>query len=430
MEARPPLGLEVVPRDEDYSTDGIRHHRSERALRIFIIPSWFPSQTSPFAGIFIEDQVRALARRRPGWQVAVSTWGQDETVVELRRPVASLARVLDRRRHRPSVDRLETAIVYSTPVVHSTPRLLGGRLDAIVEANRANADRARSELGDLDLIHAHAAFPAGLIALQLSRELRIPYVVTEHSGRALQARVERTELGRKAFTEGLSQAAATIAVSRALGRRLTESGTPVTDVIPNVVDEDFFTPAQAPPPPIARPRVFTLGRLVEGKGIVELLEATARLRTGGQPVELRIGGDGPRRREWQRHADSLGLAHDVRFLGTLTREAVREELRKCSCFALASESETFGVVCIEALASGRPLVATSSGGPEDIVTDENGVLVPVGDVEGLAAGVRAVLSRNYDAEAIRSDAIRRFGSEAVVSALEGVYSRVTGDEAG
>jgi glycosyltransferase involved in cell wall biosynthesis len=197
-------------------------------------------------------------------------------------------------------------------------------------------------------------------------------------------------------------------------------------VIPNVVDEEFFGPAEKSRA-TERPRVFTLARLVEGKGIVELLEATANLRTRGFPLELRIGGDGPRRREWERHALARDLSDNVTFLGSLSREAVRDELQECSCFALASESETFGVVCVEALACGRPVVATRSGGPEEIVTHENGLLVPPRDAEALAAGLRVVLGRAYDTEAIREDAVRRFGSESVASALEAVYRRVTAD---
>jgi glycosyltransferase involved in cell wall biosynthesis len=390
-----------------------------------VIPSWFPSETNRVAGIFIEDQVRALARLRPDWQFGVSTWGQDETVIELRRPLPSAVRVL-RRSRRPSRRNLEGNVtVYSRPVVHWTPRLLSGRFDAILQANRANLEQAREELGEFDLIHAHAAFPAGLLARQLAAG---PYVVTEHSGRALRARVARSGVGRRALTEGLSGAAAVIAVSHALARQLAEAGPGATDVIPNVIDEEFFTRSDVPRP-TGRPRVFTLARLVDGKGVAELLEATARLRAAAFPVDLRIGGDGPRRKEWQDHARGLGLENDVSFLGTLPRESVREELWNCSCFALASEAESFSVVCIEALACGRPVVATRSGGPEEIVTEENGALVPARDVEALAAGLRNVLSRDFDGEAIRSDAVRRFGSEAVAVALEAVYRRVTAGRA-
>ncbi|HEY3462286.1 MAG TPA: glycosyltransferase [Gaiellaceae bacterium] len=335
--------------------------------------------------------------------------------------------MLRRRRHRPSRRGLEGNVtVYSRPVTHWTPRLLSGRFDAILQANRANLEQAREELGAFDLIHAHAAFPAGLLARQLAAG--IPYVVTEHSGRALRARVARSGVGRRALTEGLSGAAAVIAVSHALARQLAQAGPGASDVIPNVIDEEFFTRADVPRP-TERPRVFSLARLVDGKGVVELLEATAHLRAAGLPVDLRIGGDGPRRKEWEDYARRLGLEKDVSFLGILPRESVREELWNCSCFALASEAESFSVVCIEALACGRPVVATRSGGPEDIVTEENGVLVPARDVEALAAGLRSVLARDFDAEAIRSDAVRRFGSEAVATALEAVYRRVTAGRA-
>jgi glycosyltransferase involved in cell wall biosynthesis len=416
-----------MPRDEDHATGGVRHHRSKRALRIFVIPSWFPSQTNPVAGIFIEDQVRALALRRPDWQLAVSTWGQDETGIETRRPLVSALRVVKSRRLRPSTRALEhNAVIYATPVVHWTPRVLSGRFDAILQANQANLDRARNELGEIDLIHAHTAFPAGLAAMELARATGLRYVVTEHSGQALQERFRRTAIGRRALGAALQEAAATIAVSRALSGVLAEAGAPVTDVIPNVVDEAFFTLAEVPRP-TERPRVFTLARLVEGKGVAELLEATGRLRGAGMPIELRIGGDGPRRKEWQGHVQALGLDDQVTFLGTLTRKDVREELWKCSCFALASEAESFGVVYIEALACGRPVVAARSGGPEEIVTVENGVLVPARDVDALTAGLSAVLCQDFDATAIRNDAVRRFGSETVVSELEAVYRRVTAD---
>jgi glycosyltransferase involved in cell wall biosynthesis len=258
--------------------------------------------------------------------------------------------------------------------------------------------------------------------MELAAELGIPYVVTEHTGEALRQRLERTEIGRRALGEALRRADALIVVSDALARRLARNGLSPTDVIPNVVDEEFFTPAG--PPGSGPPRAFALARLVDGKGIPQLIEAAALLRRSDVPLELRIGGDGPRRQEWERYARRLGLDGAVSFLGSLRREAVRDEMRACSCFVLPSESESFGVVCIEALACGRPVVATRSGGPEEIVTERDGVLVPPRDADALAEGLRTVLTRHYDAEAIRAGAVQRFGSAAVTAALEGVYRRV------
>jgi glycosyltransferase involved in cell wall biosynthesis len=393
------------------------------ALSVFVIPSWYPSRTKPAAGIFVRDQVRAIARQRPGWRIAVSVWGQDETVIELRRPRATLSRL--GRRHvwsRAEHPEGPNAVVFSAPALHWTPRLLSGRFDAVLAANRENLLRSRDRFADIDLIHAHASFPAALVAMELASEFGIPYVVTEHTGEALRQRVERARIGRRALGEALNRADAVIVVSEALARRLAESGVSATDIIPNVVDEEFFTPAE--PPASAPPRAFALARLVEEKGIGRLIEAAALLRESDFPLDVRIGGDGPRRRQWERYARTLGLEGTVSFLGSLTREAVRAEMRACTCFVLPSDSESFGVVCVEALACGRPVVATRSGGPEDIVTERDGVLVPPRDTDALAEGLRTVLTGRYDAGAIREGAVRRFGSEAVTAALEGVYRRV------
>jgi glycosyltransferase involved in cell wall biosynthesis len=392
-------------------------------LSLFVIPSWYPSRTRPEAGIFIRDQIQAIARQRPGWRVAVSLWGQDETFVELRRPLSTFSRL----RRRDAWSRSErsdspNAVVESSPVLHWTPRLLSGRFDAVLAANRENLLRSQDRFGNVDLIHAHAAFPGALVAMELASELGIPYVVTEHTGEALRHRLERARIGRRAVGEALDHASAVIVVSEALARRLSQAGVTATDVIPNVVDEDFFTPAG--PSGSAARRAFALTRLVDGKGIAELITAMAVLRRSDFPVDLRIGGDGPRRQDWERHARELGLTGTVSFLGSLTRDAVREEMRACSCFVLPSESESFGVVCVEALACGRPVVATRSGGPEGIVTKRDGVLVPPRDVEALAEGLRTVLTSQYDTEAIRKGAVQRFGSAAVTAALEGVYRRV------
>jgi teichuronic acid biosynthesis glycosyltransferase TuaC len=95
---------------------------------------------------------------------------------------------------------------------------------------------------------------------------------------------------------------------------------------------------------------------------------------------------------------------------------------------LTSRHESFGIVFVEAGASGKPVIATRCGGPETIVTPENGVLVGVGDVEGIARALGAMFkgARAYDAEQIRHRTLERYGREAVVSQLEAVYRRVIG----
>jgi glycosyltransferase involved in cell wall biosynthesis len=98
-----------------------------------------------------------------------------------------------------------------------------------------------------------------------------------------------------------------------------------------------------------------------------------------------------------------------------------------NCLVLPSLLETFGVVLIEALATGLPVISTRSGGPEDIVTPEVGVLVEPGDVPGLANALGTMReAATHDPQALRAQAIRRYGYEAVGAQLREVYQRALG----
>ena len=99
--------------------------------------------------------------------------------------------------------------------------------------------------------------------------------------------------------------------------------------------------------------------------------------------QLRIIGDGPQRRPLETIAANNP---NIVLLGTQPRERIAEELAGADAFALASHSETFGVVCAEALAAGLPVLTTECGGPQEFIDDSNGMVVPVGDVDALADG--------------------------------------------
>lgn len=98
----------------------------------------------------------------------------------------------------------------------------------------------------------------------------------------------------------------------------------------------------------------------------------------------------------------------------------------CDCFVLPSRYETFGVVYIEAMASGKPVIATACGGPDDFVTQENGLLVPVGEVSALARAMQQMMTsrHQYDSDKIRESVQSRFSSQAIAGQLEQIYSAV------
>jgi glycosyltransferase involved in cell wall biosynthesis len=218
---------------------------------------------------------------------------------------------------------------------------------------------ARRAAADADLVHAHW-IGAGAIAATLGR----PYV--------LQVWGTDVALARKAprLVRGvLRKARLVIAASTALAHEAIELGAQEVRVIPSGVD----LPAEVAEPDDP-PHVLYAGRLSPEKGIRELVEATREMR-------LVVAGDGPLRREVP---DALGFVpHDE--LATLYERA--------AVVACPSHREGFGVVCAEAMAHGRPVVAGAVGGLLDLVVDgETGLLVPPGDVTALRAALERLLA--------------------------------------
>lgn len=159
-------------------------------------------------------------------------------------------------------------------------------------------------------------------------------------------------------------------------------------VVPNGVDLTLFHPP-APgkrrrPGPV---RCLAVARLVERKGLGDLIRAVALLERGR--FELEIVGGGADERVLRDLAAGLGVARDVHFTGALSRPEVARRYRDADLFTLPSSAESFGNVFAEALASGLPIVGTAVGGIPDLVEQGiNGVLVRPGDINALAGAIR------------------------------------------
>jgi glycosyltransferase involved in cell wall biosynthesis len=230
---------------------------------------------------------------------------------------------------------------------------------AFVPAMLANFRRAaRGQARDADLVHAHW-LPTGLVAASLGK----PFVLTVHGTDA--------ELARRAPSLArwvLRKARLVICVSNALAEVVRGLGIDHVRVIPNGVEIPPFVREPASPP-----EVLFAGRLSREKGILELVEAT-------RGMTLVAAGDGPLR------AQVPGA------LGFVPHLELGELYERAAVIACPSHREGFNVVCAEAMAYGRPVVAGAVGGLLDLVVDEEtGVLVPPRDVTALRAGLERLL---------------------------------------
>lgn len=251
-----------------------------------------------------------------------------------------------------------------------------------------------------DLIHAHQALPDGAVAAHLSRDLGIPYLVTVH-GADVNRGLEGAGPVARRTAEVLEGAAAVVAVSGVLARRLT-ARVPLDAV--HVVQNGVPGALHGVPPTDYLPGhrvVLAAGRLVAGKGFEHVLEALARLADRRDDLRAVVAGEGALRRRLEALAAELGLADRVALPGRLEHEDLLAMMARADVFALPSAPEGFGLVHLEAMTQGTPVIGCLDQGPADFIEDGvSGHLVPYGDVAALTRALGATLDDPERARAV------------------------------
>jgi L-malate glycosyltransferase len=389
-------------------------------LHVLLIPSWYVTEEEPLSGVFFKEQAIALAKA--GVEVGV-------VHTELR-PLPRLSWALIRKNYfQTSVSIEDHVPVYRRHGWNVFPKMERMKMHHWVHCLGQLAESYIKQRGKPDLLHAHSAIWGGVAAHLLSKQFSIPYVVTEHRDWFLDDNLLPGPAGegwcRRAMQDVFGDASRVIAISTILNRRLSRYLPGKTDklaTIPNLVDSEFFSlpPSARPPLPF---RFFSLTNLVRSKGLAFLLNTFAAFLERDPSALLEIGGDGPERLHLEALAQTLGIAQRVHFLGSLSRLEVKEALHRAHAFIHPSLWETFGIVLIEAMSTGIPVIATRCGGPEDIVTDDVGRLVNINDQEQLIRAMMFVKNNAhcFDAQRIRQRAIDCFGQERIVRQLVDVY---------
>ena len=275
------------------------------------------------------------------------------------------------------------------------------------------AERYIDENGRPDLVHAHSCLNAGVLALALNRRYGISFVLTEHSVGPARPRWWERDLIKRV----IKRANRCIAVSPHLAALLEEHYPGSSwQYLPNVLGEAFLAAETSAAVPASELGFIFLcvARLSPEKGQALLLEGFAKAFSGSPEIRLRLVGDGPSLSDLKQLSRRLGVAAQVDFVGALSSARVRAEMQAADALVLASRFETFGVVVIEALACGLPVVCTASGGPDHLVEPSNGLLVRCGDAAALCEALLQMRCRAavYDRAGIRVDAISRYGPTA------------------
>jgi phosphatidylinositol alpha-mannosyltransferase len=247
------------------------------------------------------------------------------------------------------------------------------------------------ERGRFDLVHVHEPYVPGIASLAV-RYAKVPIVATFHAYAEHEHFFSR--VARRAMSRHLGRLRHAIAASASAAdfAKVIYDGS--IQVIPNGIDTTMFAPSRTPrtSPPDRQGsldplRLLFVGRYDEPrKGLVYLLDAVAKLRTEGRHVVVRVAGNGTR----EGIAD-LARRAGAQFLGRLDDTALAAAYRDCDVFCAPSiYGESFGIVLLEAMACGRPVVASDIRGYRDAVAGA-ALLVPPADADALARALKRVI---------------------------------------
>lgn len=291
-------------------------------------------------------------------------------------------------------------------------------------------DRLRREF-PFDVIHAHFGYPEGVVGVRLGRRYRVPVVITEHA--PWLPWMENYPAVRRQAVRASRECCFHIAVSQYV-RSTISHFTGESDrlrVIPIGVDCSVFVPGSSGERRKPNPeQILYVGRLQSTKGVDVLLHAMCQLITRRPTLKLLIvGGSLPYRNHLRQDKKlralvaDMGLQKKIEFVGVKPPREVAAYMQESALLVLPSRAESFGATLIEALACGTPVVATRSGGPEDIVRDDVGLLTPTNDPNALANAIEHILQapEAFEAARLRNYALQNFSWERIARETVDLY---------
>lgn len=367
-------------------------------MNIFIIARGYPSKQEPTWGCFEKDQAVALAQL-----------GHQVTILSVDTRFRFYWRKLGIQYH--TYDNIAAFDMFLLPyaLLFFLPRRIkdafyAWQLECIYK-------RAAQQYGNPDVIYSHYLYNTTKV-IGLRNKYQIPLVAIEHwSQMAYKPIPKATITLAKRVYSCVDQL---LTVSSALQQNILEQIGFDSIVVPNMVGKEFYYQQQAIVSKV--PTIISTGRLVPEKHFDLLIKAIADI---SKPIQLYIIGSGKEKDKLQQLINTLHIEKKVQLLGHKSKQEIVSLLQQSDIFVLPSQSETFGVAYIEALACGLPIIATDCGGPRDIVTTNNGLLIPTNNLIALKEAIIQMLQNlyQYDKHTIAENCQQRFSSENVAKRI-------------
>ena len=378
-------------------------------LHILFLASWYPNPDEPQNGNFIERHAQAVGRRA---KVAVLYVHAMTSTNNFQVEITNNQYITECRVFFPKTPRYQ----------------LFQKLANYKKAHHTGYQALLKEFGHFDICHLNVFYPAGIFALTLKKKYKIPIVITEHWTKFLPINPATFNFHEKYIISKTGQAAAMICpVSNDL-KKAIQKLVPHNryEVIPNVVDIDLFK-VRLPYSnnrPIRILHISTLNDTHKNtSGMLRVLAKIFKQRT--DCTATFIGnhyGD-----HFIKMAKSLDIPEDrLTILPEIPLEEIAEKMTEHDLFLLFSNFENLPCVISESLVAGLPVIASNVGGVSEMITSQNGRMVPSGDEQALEKSLHEMINQinDFDPETLSKNARDKYGYQAVAERYLAIYKNI------
>lgn len=365
--------------------------------RLLVISCMYPSSTNSVLGIFVHKQVKKIIEQ--GWEVQVVC------------PVPYIPSLFKNfKRFKKYYDIPKVSVIDGVEVFYPRyfefPRGLFLQYSGYFMYLCINKFvRKLHSQNKFDIIHAHTAIPVGYSAMLMSKCMDIPYVVTIH-GQDFQYTINKNRICKKNILKVLANSDKIVTVSNKLKNIITnEKLLKKTCVIGNGINpEEHINKSESGIYNKYSKVILSASSLIKTKGIRLNIMAVNILVKKYPDLQYIIIGDGEEMPQLYDLVQSLNLQEHVKFLGWMSHENVIEHMLACNIFSLPSYKEGFGIVYIEAMSCGKPVIAVKGEGIEDVIEDnQNGFLVRPQNVEDIVETIDFLFRNPEKAEIFGSN---------------------------
>ncbi len=377
-------------------------------MHILFIAASYPSSYRKTSGIFFKEQAEAVAKT-----------GNKTGLISVN--YTSLRYVFSQRKISfPTVVHSENNV---NTIINNFPLLPGMRKSALrlkLALGKKLFKQYVTKFGMPDIIHQHT-YEDGLLTNYIKSRYNIPYVLTEHYTHFFGNKTKRgiKSVAKKSY----ENSSFNMCVGKKLQETLKFHFQKDFSLVPNLINTDIFTPKSDKNISVIE-KFVSIGGLIKRKNFDNLIKAFSPIMKSNPKIRLTIAGDGEEKKNLQNLINELGLQQQITLFGQANRDEVLTLLQNSDCFIMSSLRETFGVVLIEAMSCGLPVISVKNGGAENIITDAKLGILCNSDNASMQKAIEKIRTKKYSSEFIRNHIIQNFSEKAVTAKWVDIYKKV------